>query len=1221
MQAGGVLLLYQIAFVFASTKPSVAPSHAPSFRPTVSPEREAALESQYLTVGLIAFALCCICLCIFIFKLRKKLGQPIARLHAEEFKSPSQNSQPARMIYDDKIGLGLSGGGVRSAAFVSGVLWGLINLIPIEEDDRSDDIFNGGRSVSLPQGHMPKFISCVSGGGYVGSSFTYWSRVKRGADPREWSEEYFERMRKGIGYYWDFSTLYSGFLDVSVFVVMMSCLIALSILAALPTTYVLGEFLLLPYSAYYNAFGDFPSCFPNRTINCINDYNSYFTNASGTFSNMRGNFNEVSGAFASLSGNFTNLSGQLHNTTNPFGSILDSNGNNIDFSNNIVDKNGSFFNFTVQFTELSGTFSHVTGRYVGLFGNFTNLTGYLARGGELGIKGSSDWNNDMLWLLWLFFASGYPIYLALSWLAHRKANEELRKIYVGDPTQKRHLRGWKTFAEMMSHLNYALATVFLLLSLVVLFDFATDVEVATMTAPLLTTTAVLWSLRGIIMYLLFTKSIGLIPWFIQAQILIWIYWDPHRALWSPPDTDFDDHYRLFATFSKICMPFLAVLGLVRERMFFEYSRWRISRGFYDAPGSYFTLRYLQRAPNISKMMWTPPEYGQYPTYIACTTVNGWTVIPPQDMLYDSAEMQKEQEFNFWYENLKDKDQKAIDAILAEVSDSSTSSSQHHRSSPFDQTRSLVQAVTTSVLRKKVAIPMQATQQELSNSDILDRAIDTAKEIVLKNPSLKQKVLRFEETKVQRAEALAQNLREMAWSQAKLNTSSYDILAMTTEGWWERYEDGMTTPLKIYPQGTTRPPNNSIVGANPDLLISEAMCMSAAAGSFSNGEFGELAKDEERTQVMFGLHMGRWVETNVKRGASGILYLIIVDLLIGLPVLILGGTDDPFHRTQMSEAGTNNGEYFQYLGGALSLLLFILWCFCLPLFSHYFPRIYPFLPRARDLSTLSGEANWSHSIPSMLYISDGGHTENLGLCPLLARRLSYIVIACGAEDETCEALRSALEQGRKKLGCWFRPVRADQQRRRVDRVTSDPELDLLSDIEFFARDDARVLVIEVIYRSQRRTWRNARSILSGSETKPNEKGFIFYLKPIAVHPRGFTASSDPTIRDEPFGAKCISSINHANEPLGGCCCVGCHRFGCLTRISGKFPFHHTAWQFFTAPLFDAYHAQGAQAMKDAFAVRLTANRAHDLSFDRMATTWRPPLMSSLVPALESQKKSN
>lgn len=1031
-----------------------------SLPPTLSPAREAALETQYLAGGLITFAICICCLCIFACcKQRRKIWET-PPIKAEDVPLPQASPENLRIVYDRQFGVGFSGGGVRSAAFCSGVLWGLIHLN--DGKSREDDFFLGGPTVSLPQGRVPQFISSVSGGGYVASSFTYWARFMRGVDPREWSEQYFENMRNGIGFYCDCTTIFSALYDTIAITSMFGVLSALSVLAWFPTTYVLGEFILMPYSAYYNAF----------------------TNTTAT----------------------------------PVGEIADK-------------------------------------------------------------VGANEWNNDILWLLWLFVVTGMPFFIIFGNFSRNQATEELKQTYLGEGRAKKRLRWWKLIAEVTSHLNYSLASVFVVFGMVVLFDFSYDLSGSDLLSSDLTTTAVIWSLQVIILYLVFTKSFGLFPLFVQAQILIWIYWSPHNALLLPDDKDFDANYRKFAIFSKIAIPFLAVLGLIRERMIFEFSRWRLSRCFYNVPGRNFTMSYAQHNNRMSRLFWKQPKFGQYPTFLCCTTANGWMVVPSQDTIFEPSELLKEQEFNFYYEMLPDNAKSKVDSILSRAV----------TFTPIANTRSM---------RNTKAFKTLQTTLRNDNSRVLDEAIVLARNIVMSNPDRKDKVERFELTKVQRAEALALNLRELAWSQAKGAAAGYDILALSSEGWWERYEDGLTAPMKIFPEGILRGgmEGDIIVGANPNLLLSEVMCMSAAAGSFSNGEYGGLAKDEERTQVMFGLHMGRWVETNVKRGLSGVLFLILVDLLIGLPVIVLGGTDDPFKRTGMTESGTNNGDYTAYLGGALSLLLFTLWCTSLPIFAHYFPRVYPFLPRARDFKTLTGEVNWSHSIPSMLYVSDGGHTENLGLCPLLARRLQYIVLACGAEDETCEALRSALEQARKKLGCWFLPVRSDQKRRGVDRITSDPYLNLLSDIEFFARDDARVMVIQVIYRDQMRGWRNH----AGKDLTPthqSEMGYIFYVKPISIHPRGFLESSDTMMRDEPFGAPCVKPLPRSHESLGGCCCLFCHRFSFLNKISGVFPFHHTAFQFFTPLLFDAYHAQGVQAMKDAFGVKLQANKRFNTAFER------------------------
>ena len=61
-------------------------------------------------------------------------------------------------------------------------------------------------------------------------------------------------------------------------------------------------------------------------------------------------------------------------------------------------------------------------------------------------------------------------------------------------------------------------------------------------------------------------------------------------------------------------------------------------------------------------------------------------------------------------------------------------------------------------------------------------------------------------------------------------------------------------------------------------------------------------------------------------------------------------------------------------------------------------------------------------PPVLLLSDGGHIENLGILPLLKRRLSRIVVVDGGykEDEKAygDGLLDALMLARTKLKCSF-----------------------------------------------------------------------------------------------------------------------------------------------------------------------------------------------------------
>ena len=84
-----------------------------------------------------------------------------------------------------EFGVAFGGGGIRSAAFCSGVLRRLIF-----------------------KNKEPDVVSCVSGGGYTGSAYVQWKHHKK-QNPKEWAEEFFDHMRKKTGHYCNWS---AGFL-------------------------------------------------------------------------------------------------------------------------------------------------------------------------------------------------------------------------------------------------------------------------------------------------------------------------------------------------------------------------------------------------------------------------------------------------------------------------------------------------------------------------------------------------------------------------------------------------------------------------------------------------------------------------------------------------------------------------------------------------------------------------------------------------------------------------------------------------------------------------------------------------------------------------------------------------------------------------------------------------------------------------------------------------
>lgn len=76
-----------------------------------------------------------------------------------------------------KTGVAFSGGGIRSAAFCSGVLRRLL-----QKDVKID------------------YLSCVSGGGYTSTAYLDWKYRNGKKDDNEWHEEFFNHMRQSAGF-------------------------------------------------------------------------------------------------------------------------------------------------------------------------------------------------------------------------------------------------------------------------------------------------------------------------------------------------------------------------------------------------------------------------------------------------------------------------------------------------------------------------------------------------------------------------------------------------------------------------------------------------------------------------------------------------------------------------------------------------------------------------------------------------------------------------------------------------------------------------------------------------------------------------------------------------------------------------------------------------------------------------------------------------------------
>ena len=134
-----------------------------------------------------------LCLCFILDLTTLALEKTICLIHF-------QNSIEVKMP-QDSTGLAFSGGGIRSAAFCSGVLRSL-----------------------LKSGVEVDYLSCVSGGGYTGTAYLDWKyreqnkdETREGEGERDWHEEFFNHMKDRSGYICDWTGFVEGLCDTCLF--------------------------------------------------------------------------------------------------------------------------------------------------------------------------------------------------------------------------------------------------------------------------------------------------------------------------------------------------------------------------------------------------------------------------------------------------------------------------------------------------------------------------------------------------------------------------------------------------------------------------------------------------------------------------------------------------------------------------------------------------------------------------------------------------------------------------------------------------------------------------------------------------------------------------------------------------------------------------------------------------------------------------------------------
>lgn len=116
------------------------------------------------------------------------------------------------------VGLAFSGGGIRSAAFCSGVLRRLLQ-----------------KNVKID------YLSCVSGGGFTGSAYMDWKYRYGKQDDTKWHQEFFNHMRERAGFICNFQKPCQAVVEfLAIFGVILFVCVVVPILVWMSVTYPLA---------------------------------------------------------------------------------------------------------------------------------------------------------------------------------------------------------------------------------------------------------------------------------------------------------------------------------------------------------------------------------------------------------------------------------------------------------------------------------------------------------------------------------------------------------------------------------------------------------------------------------------------------------------------------------------------------------------------------------------------------------------------------------------------------------------------------------------------------------------------------------------------------------------------------------------------------------------------------------------------------------------------
>jgi len=227
-------------------------------------------------------------------------------------------------------------------------------------------------------------------------------------------------------------------------------------------------------------------------------------------------------------------------------------------------------------------------------------------------------------------------------------------------------------------------------------------------------------------------------------------------------------------------------------------------------------------------------------------------------------------------------------------------------------------------------------------------------------------------------------------------------------------------------------------------ISTAMAISGAAASVEMGPRNNLSLTSRFLMAFSGFDTAKWVPFHSYPGGLFVVLVVVLRLLWCVCFLLL------------ITASTNSPTVW----GTLLIIVAVHFLLNLVVPAEWYTIVFACIPILRTLRLAT--RNRISNVAGYLYLTDGGHADNLGLVEMLAQRCELIFV-CASEQEPNKrhhSLQLALSYAESHYGIKFRFLEGDDREWDIESIAKLRNQTITSDVLYQSK--GRFTVIQYFF---------------------------------------------------------------------------------------------------------------------------------------------------------------